>query len=529
MDFDLLIRNADVYPGEGLPRRADVGVSGDRIAALELSLAGSSAALELDGDGMMLCPGFVDMHAHTALHSLEDPLLVPKIAQGFTTELINPDGLPPAPVAPDRRSERQAYIRGLEGSGPEEWPWTTFDEYLEWLEGTRPATTLVPSIGHNSVRDLVTGGEKRAPTADELAAMRHEVRLGFEAGARTLSFGLLYLPGAYADTDELVEFAKEAAPFGAPLVPHIRNEGLEVLEAVGEFLEVSRRSGAPLHVSHLKCFAGEALLDPLLELLDEASADVEVSFDQYPYGAGSTVLAALLPAWAQEGGASGTLARIADPDERARMTRDIEHGLPGSENILRTCGADRIVIANAGPPNEAAAGKSLTEIATERDTGPVEAIYALLSESALDVTMVLHYATDDAVRKVARHRLQLVGSDGIFGAKPHPRLYGTAPRFLGRFAIRDGLIPVEEAVARLTARAAKRLGLTDRGRIEPGKRADLVLLDPVRYVDAGTYESPAVTPDGVVGVWVAGEAVWRDGRATGARPGGVVREALPRT
>jgi N-acyl-D-amino-acid deacylase len=524
LDFDLLIRGADVYPGEGAPRRADVGVSGDRIAALEPSLAGSSAAVEVDGAGLMLCPGFVDMHAHTALRSFEDPLLEPKIAQGFTTELINPDGLPPAPVAPDRREERRAYLRGLEGPGPEGWPWSTFDEYLDWLEGTRPATTLVPSIGHNSVRDFVVGGAKRAPTAEELAAMRREVRLGIEAGARTLSFGLLYLPGAYADTDELVAFAEEAAAFGAPLVPHVRNEGLEVLDAVGEFVEVSRRSGAPLHVSHLKCLADEALIDPLLDLIDEASADVDLSFDQYPYGAGSTVLAALLPAWAQEGGPSGTLARLADPRERARLTRDIEQGLPGSENILRTCGPDKIVIANAGPPNEAAAGKSLAEIAAERGTDPIEATYALLLESALDVTMILHYASEDAVRKIAGHRLQLVGSDGIFGAKPHPRLYGTAPRFLGRFAIREGLVPVEEAVARLTARAADRLGLSDRGRIEPGKRADLVLLDPERYVDAGTYENPAVTPDGVVCVWVAGEAVWRDGKATGARPGGVIRE-----
>jgi N-acyl-D-amino-acid deacylase len=527
MEFDVLISNADVYPGEGAPRRADVAVSGDRIAAVAPSLAGSSAAVEVDGGGMMLCPGFVDMHAHTALRSFEDPLLEPKIAQGFTTELINPDGLPPAPVAPERRRERQAYLRGLEGSGPDEWSWSTFDEYLEWLEGTRPATTLVPSIGHNSVRDLIAGGAKRAPTDQELVAMRHEVRLGLEAGARTLSFGLLYLPGAYADTDELVAFAEEAATFGAPLVPHVRNEGLEVLEAVGEFIEVSRRSGAPLHVSHLKCLADEALIDPLLELMDEASADVDLSFDQYPYGAGSTVLAALLPAWAQEGGVAGTLARLHDPGERARMTGDIEQGIPGSENILRTCGPDRIVIANAGPPNEAAAGKSLAEIAAEREIDPIEATYALLVESDLDVTMILHYASEEAVRRIAGHRLQLVGSDGIFGAKPHPRLYGTAPRFLGRFAIREQLTPIEEAVARLTARAAARLGLSDRGQIEPGKRADLVLLDPARYVDAGTYETPAVTPDGVTCVWVAGEAVWRDGKSTGARPGGVVREPLP--
>jgi N-acyl-D-amino-acid deacylase len=526
VDFDLIIRGAEVFPGEGPPRRADVAVAGDRIAALEPSLSDSAATDVVAGDGMMLCPGFVDMHAHSALHSYVDPLLTPKIAQGFTTELINPDGLPPAPVERGRRAERQAYLRGLEGSGPAEWPWSSFDEYLEWLEGTRPAMTLVPSIGHNAVRDFVMGGAKRAPTAEELDAMRREVRTGLEAGARTLSFGMIYLPGAYADPDELVALAEEAAAFGAPLVPHVRNEGHEVLEAVGEFVEVARRSGAPLHLSHLKSLADESLIDPLLVLLDEASADVDVSFDQYPYGAGSTILSALLPAWAQEGGASATLERLEQQSERERMGHDMQHGFPGWENTFATLGPDRIVIANAAPPNEGAVGKTLTAIAEERSVGTIEAVFGLLTESALDVTMIEHYASDEAVRKVAGHRLHLVGSDGIFGAKPHPRLYGSAPRFLGRFAMRDGLVPVQEAVARLTARAADRLGLDDRGQIEPGKRADLVLLDPTRYVDEGTYDDPARTPDGVLGVWVAGQAVWRDGQATGARPGGVVRTPL---
>jgi N-acyl-D-amino-acid deacylase len=528
MDFDLLIRSAEVYPGEGPPKRADVGVTGDRIAAVEPELAGEVAE-EVDGAGLMLCPGFVDMHAHSALRSHVDPLLEPKIAQGFTTELINPDGLPPAPVTPERRSERQAYLRGLEGTGPDEWPWTTFTEYLDWLEGTGPATTLVPSAGHNSIRDFVAGIAKRPMTPDELAQMRGEVRTALEAGARTLSFGMIYLPGAYADTDELVALAEEAAVFGAPLVPHVRNEGLRVLEAIGEFIDVARRSGAPLHLSHLKSLADEALIDPLLELLDEASADVDLTFDQYPYGAGSTILSALLPAWAQEGGASATLERLGDAAERGRITHDMEHGVPGWENTFATLGADRIVIANAAAPNEGSVGKTLTAVAEERGADPTEAVCDLLVESALDVTMIEHYASDEAVRKVAAHRLHLVGSDGIFGARPHPRLYGSAPRFLGRFAIRDGLVPVEEAVARLTARAADRLGLADRGRIEPGKRADLVLLDPARYVDDATYDDPMRTPAGVAGVWIAGQAVWKDGRATGARPGGVVREPLPTT
>jgi len=524
MTVDVLIRGALVYPGEGPPSVADVAVSDGRIEAVAASLGDVETAEVVEAEGLMLCPGFVDMHAHSALRSFVEPLLEPKIAQGFTTELINPDGLAPAPVAPERRGERQSYLRGLEGSGPDEWPWSTFAEYLAALAETRPATTLVPSIGHNSVRDAVMGGARRAPTSDELRRMQDEVRLGLEAGARTLSFGLLYLPGAYADTDELVALAEVAADFGAPLVPHVRNEGRDVLAAIGEFVEVARRSGAPLHVSHLKSAADENLIGPLLELLDDSSGNVDLSFDQYPYGAGSTVLSALLPAWAQEGGASETLARLRNSGDRQRIAHDMEHGLPAWENWFGMVGPERIVVANAAPPNEDAAGRALAELAEARGVAPVEIVFALLDESELDVTMLQHYASDEAVRHIAAHRLQLVGSDAIFGVKPHPRLYGTAARFLGRFALREGLVPVEEAVARLTVRAAARLGLQDRGRVAPGLRADLVLVDPERFCDTATYEEPRQYPEGVVGVWAAGRPVWWDGRATGERPGGVVQE-----
>lgn len=510
--LDLVVRGALVYPGDGPPRRVDVGVADGRIAAVEPDLGAADAAV-VDGDGAILCPGFIDLHAHSALASFDDPLLTPKLAQGFTTEVINPDGLAPAPVAPERRAQRQAYLRALEGAGPDAWSWSTVAEYLDALDATRPALTLVPSVGHGAVREHVLGGENVAPSAGQLAAMRREVRAGLDAGARMLSFGLVYLPGAYASTDELDAVAAEAAAVGAPLVPHVRNEGAGLLGAVEEMIGVARRSGAPLHVSHLKSLADERLIEPLLDLLERASDALDVTFDQYPYGAGSTLLAGLLPGWAQAGGAAGTLARIAEPAVRARIADDAAGGLPGWENLLGTLGPERISVG----------GTTLAAIAEERGAGPVDTVLDLLTESALDVTMILHYASEQAVRTIAAHRLQLVGSDGIFGARPHPRLYGTAARFLGRFALREGLLPVEEAVARLTARAADRLGLADRGRIAPGLRADLVLLDPERFVDTATYDDPSRHPDGVLGVWIAGEAVWRDGAPTGVRPGGVLR------
>jgi N-acyl-D-amino-acid deacylase len=272
-------------------------------------------------------------------------------------------------------------------------------------------------------------------------------------------------------------------------------------------LEVARRSGAALHVSHLKSLADEALIEPLLELLE--TTDVDVSFDQYPYGAGCTLLASLLPAWAQEDGAAATLERLVDRAARARIARDVEDGLPGWENLLGTLGPEAIVVE----------GESIAD----RGGDPVETVLDLVVESELEAQMIMHYASDEAVRAIARHPLMLLGSDGIFGSMPHPRLTGSAARFFGRLCLREGLLPTEEAIGRLTARAADRLGLADRGRIAMGKRADLVLLDPSAYMDAATYEEPLRLAEGAVGVWVAGERVWADGAHTGARPGGVVR------
>ena len=259
----LVFRGAEVYPGDGPSFHADVGIADRRIAAI-----GELDGEVLDATGALLCPGFVDLHTHSALAPFDDPLLAPKILQGFTTEVICPDGLAPAPV--DDWRARQAYLRALEGGGPQEWPWSSFAEYLDALDATRPALTLVPSVGHGAVRDFVVGGGRVPPRIDE---MKHEVRLAFEAGARMLSFGLVYIPGAYADTDELVAVAEVAAEFGAPLVPHVRNEGSGVLEAVGEMIEVARRSGAPLHLSHLKSL-DPSLLEPLLELVEDGRRDV---------------------------------------------------------------------------------------------------------------------------------------------------------------------------------------------------------------------------------------------------------------
>ncbi len=529
MDAELLIRGATVADGDGPRRVADVAVGGGEILAVGAGLSDEGAAEVVEAAGLLLTPGFVDLHAHSALEPFARPTLEPKVAQGFTTELLHPDGLAPAPVEPARRDDRRAYLVGLEGRGPDTWGWSTFDEYLDALAATGPATTLVPSAGHGAVRDYVIGSENRAPNAAELRRMREAVRACLEAGARTLSFGMIYLPGLYAATDELEAVAQEAARFGAPLVPHVRNEAGGILAAIEEFVGIARRTGAPLHLSHLKLVGHAELVEPLLALLDRAASEIDLTFDQYPYGAGSTVLTALLPAWALEGGAARVLAQLDDADTRARIVRDAHDGLPGWENLYAACGPERIVVAQAGAPRADAVGRTLAQLGEEGRCDPMVAALDLLRDTRLDVAMVDHYAEEAVVRALFSHRLGLVGSDGIYGARPHPRLYGTAARVLGRYALRERLISVEDAVARLTSRAADRLGLADRGRIRPGLRADLVLLDPATFVDTATYDDPCRTPPGVARVLIAGRHVVRDGAPTGERPGGVVRAAAVTT
>lgn len=522
MTFDLLITGAQVYSGDSPSEPVDVAVADGVIAAVGRDDRWEAREV-IDGRGLILCPGFIDLHAHSGLRPFVDPLLSPKTGQGFTTELIGPDGLGPSPVSREAWPMRLAYLAPIEGQGPAQASWSSMDEYLAALQEARPATNLVASVGHNAVREHVMGRDDRLPTHRELAAMRSEVRSALEAGARALSFGLIYVPGVFADTDELVELAREAVRFRAPLMPHIRNEGAGVIAAVQEMIEVARRSGAPLHITHLKLVGNPQLLDPLLELIGEARREIDITFDQYPYGAGSTTLGAILPPWALAGGQEATLPRLLDPETRGRIIREMKAGLPGWENLYGTCGPERVVIVDVPPSHAELIGRSLAEIGEGLGKNPAEAAIDVLVETALSATMIDHYATDAVVRRIFTHPLALVGSDGIFGPHPHPRVYGTAARVLGRFAIRERLITVEEAVARLSSRPADLLGLTDRGRIREGLQADLVLLDPMSYVDTATYEQPCQQPPGVVAVFVCGRAVQREGGPTGERPGTVLR------
>ncbi len=524
---DLVIRGALIDDGTGAPVSGDVAVTDGVITGVGRELPVDSAGREISAGGLLLCPGFIDMHAHSALRTFSDPALIPKLAQGFTTELICPDGLGPAPVRRTAVSERRRYLAALEGVGPDDWTWETFGEFLGAVEDWRPSANVVACVPHSAVRDYVMGGANRQPDASELAAMREVVGDAFGAGARALSFGLIYAPGLYAETPEIVALAEVAAEYGAALVPHVRNESAGVLDSIAEFVRVSEVTGAPLHVSHLKLVGAPHLLDDLVDLMVRASDRIDLTFDHYPYGAGSTLLSALLPPWANDGGPAALLGRLDDDGLRQQMMREMNTGLVGWENLYGACGPSGITITDAAAPRGDAIGRSLTEIAETEGVEPEVAVLDLLRDTGLAVGMIDHYSSEETVRSLFSVPQGLVGSDGIFNAHPHPRLYGTAPRVLGRY-VRDGVVSRGEAISRLTWRAADRLGLDDRGRIQVGKRADLVLLDPDEFIDTATYDNPHQTPPGLEHVLVGGVSVIAEGRHTGARTGRVTRSAPTR-
>lgn len=520
MDASLAIRRANVVTETGV-RRADVLLDGGRIVAVGPDLTVDSAMRTVDATGLLLCPGFIDLHAHSALRPFDDPLLAAKVGQGFTTELICPDGLGPAPVTDITVGTRRRYLQGLEPSTAAEWDWRTMRSYLDALQSAEPAASMVSCVPHSAVREAAMGNANRPPDRHEMATMKDLVADSLAAGARAVSFGMIYAPGLYADTEELRQIAETAAEYRVPLVPHVRNEAAGVIDSITEFIRVCEQTGAHLHVSHVKLVGVPHLLADLLDVLSSAQDRIQLSCDQYPYGAGSTLLSALLPPYAFDGGPQATLERVTDRGERERMARDMHHGLPGWENLFAACGPENVVITQAGGARCDAVAKTVAQLADVTNTDPAFAVIDLLRDTSLDAAMIDHYSTETVVREIFTGSGALVGSDGVFNPHPHPRLYGTAPRVLGRYALRENLIDVTEAVRRLSTGPAQILGLDDRGVIAAGKRADLVLIDPTRYVDTATYAEPHQTPPGVELVTVGGTTVWERGTHTGARPGEV--------
>jgi N-acyl-D-amino-acid deacylase len=534
--MDTIFRGGEVIDGTGAPRqRADLLISADRIAAVgerAHELADDLVGVRtVDASGLVLTPGFIDMHSHSDLAVLTDEQHLAKTAQGVTLEVLGQDGLSYAPVNEPALAQLRGQLAGWNGDPPGfDWNWRTVGGYLDRIDrgSAVNAAYLVPQ---GTLRLMCVGNDDRPATASELDMMRTLLAQSLEQGAVGMSSGLTYTPGMYADTAELVELCRVVGSYGGYYSPHHRSYGAGALEAYAEMVDVADASACPVHLTHatmnFPVNAGRA--PQLVDLIDAAARrGVDVTLDSYPYLPGATTLAALLPSWAAAGGPSELRTRLGDPAARARMAADLEvtgsdgcHGVPIDWATIQISGT-RL------PANERHVGLTVAEGATLAGQPTVEFCFDLLLADELGTACLMHVGHEENVRTIMQHPAHLVGSDGLLtGERPHPRGWGTFPRYLAHYVRDEGLLSLEECVAKMTGRAARRLGLADRGLIAPGFAADLVAFDPDTVTDLATFEEPRRTPAGIPHVLVNGEFVIEDGVRTRARPGRAIRRAAP--
>ena len=522
---DLLIRAGSILDGLGGPAfRGDVAIDGERIVAVGPDIAVGSRDV-VDADGLAVAPGFIDMHAHADLGLLADGRWQSSLDQGVTTLVIGQDGLGLAPLN-DRAVAFRRELRGINGD-PDvvAWTWRTFAEYLARIEGGI-GPNVAAMVPHGTVRLVVMGEDDRPPTAAELVEMRALVARSMQEGAFGLSAGLTYAPATFADDQELIALCQEIAPFHGFYQPHHRNYGEWAIREFAASIEIGRRAGAPVHLTHahLSFPVNSGRAPELLALIDEArAAGEDVTLDSYPYLAGATYLGAFLPSWAQLGGPDGVIARLADPSARVRIGEEMVRGCDGLQGIpvdwstITVAGVDSAALSNS-------VGKTIDELGAEWGTLPFEAFCRLLVEDRMGSMALLRIGHEDNVRAIMTHPAHMPASDGIVvGQRPHPRAWGTFARCLGVYVRELGIVGLEEMIRKMTSAPARRLGLADRGVLRPGTAADVVVFDPQTIIDRATYADPKQAPEGVVAVLVNGAFVRRDERSLDPRSGRVLR------
>lgn len=528
VSWDLLIRRGLIIDGSGRPGVVgDVAVAGGRIAAL--GIAGPSDAKKIiDADGLAVTPGFIDIKTHSDFVLPINPKAESKVRQGVTTEIIGHCGFSVAPVLPGKAQLLADYLSG--GA-----PWLAFREmsFPEYL-GTFPAVAVNTGmlVGHNTLRLMVMGLEDRVPSEIELNQMSTLLEDGLRAGALGMSSGLFTPPGSFAKPDEMRTLCTVLKKHNAAYFTHIRDEANKVMEAVEEAIDIARATGVHVEVVHLKC-SGIDNWGKAAQILDRIAAaraeGCDIDCDAYPYTAGANPLKNLLPGWVQIGGNESMLARLAQPETRARIRSEIaENGL---NNWGRIPSWDAVQIS-ISPRMPKTAGQTVASLATMRGCDPIDQICDHLIDDNGATRVLVTSISEDDVRTIVRSSTALVGSDGncvatygtVSQGMPHPRFYGTFPRIISRYVHDERLIPLEQAIYKMTGGSAKALKVRDRGLLRVGHRADLAVFDPDDFRDQATYADPHHYPSGArTTVIVNGTLVVENASHTGATPGKVLR------
>ena len=529
MPADWLIRDARVVDGTGGPAfDADVVVDAGRIAQI-LRRPGEAPATRrtIDAAGRVLCPGFIDMHAHSDIQILADPEHTAKVSQGVTLEVLGQDGLSFAPVDGPTRAALRVQLAGWNGA-PEDFDadWDTVGSYLDRLDRgiACNAAYLVPQ---GTLRLMVVGQDDRPASPVQLEAMVELLARGLHEGAVGMSSGLTYPPGMFASNEELVTLCRVVGEHGGYYCPHHRSYGAGALEAYAEMIEVCRSARCALHLTHavMNFEPNRGRAGELVQLLDRSiAAGADITLDSYPYLSGSTTLSALLPSWASAGGPTALLRRLRDPAQRAVIGDELEHiGTDGCHG----CITDWRTIQISGVLDDALSdrvGATVAELAQRSDREPRDVFFELLLQDQLGTTILQHVGHEENVQTIMRHPTHCGGSDSILvGQRPHPRGWGTFPRYLSRYVRELGVLDLVDCIHHLTGRPAARLKLLRRGLVREGYAADLVLFDPDTVQDTATYVEPRRPPRGIEWVWVNGVEVIEDACRTTAQPGRALR------
>ncbi len=535
MMFDTVFKNARIVDGTAAPwRRGDVGVSGGKITAVG-DLSKDGARDVIDVDDRILCPGFIDVHTHSDFVVFRDPVMLSKLRQGVTTQLTGQCGQSAAPVSEKYVALLESYLGFIMAGTKVSWNWRTFDEWLKEAEKLPLAFNLAPCLGHGTLRVAVMGFENRTATAREMEQMKSLMREALDAGCFGFTSGLIYPPGVFTPREELWELATLLRGSGGVYLTHMRSESGGMLDSVEETIELGRRAGVPVQISHHKALGRDnrGAVKESLKMVGRARAEgIDVTIDQYPYDYCSTSLRACLPPWAQADGVDAVCARLTDPETRAKIAGEIRATLDMSkpcdwESMLRHGGGAAGALVSYCPKTPQWEGKNLEEIAKATNTDPVEAAFDIITANRGNDLACYAAINDDDIETVLRHPATMVGSDSIpaaEGAKTHPRSFGTHPRVLALYVREKKILPLEHAIHKMTGMPAARFGLAKKGIVRPGMDADLLVFDPNSIRDNATYENPTLFSTGIDCVCVNGYKTMENGAHTGNSGGGVIRK-----
>jgi N-acyl-D-amino-acid deacylase len=525
--LDLIIKNGIIVDGSGAPPfKADIGINGDIIVKIG-DLDGVKAERVINASGLIVVPGFIDIHNH----SDTDIFIVPTgdnyVMQGVTTLVIGNCGSSPAPLT----DKNYNLTRNLERKLVDKLgkiPWRTFSEYLKALDSLNKSVNIVPLVGHGTIRSAVLGDENVQYTNRDLREMKDLVKEAIEAGAFGLSTGLIYIPGMFAKTQEIVELTKVVSKYGGIYATHMRNEGNRLLDAVMEAITIGIESNISVEISHLKASGIPAwgnVSKALALIEDYVRRGYDFSADAYPYTASSTGLEAVLPSWAREGGMKKLVERLSNSDIVNKIEKEMEDYGIMEERYL---GWDQIVIANSESYREFE-GKSISEIADKLGISPIKIVAKLLVDDDGTTSIIIHSMNENDVKDVIKHPLVAIGSDGSvkeFGkGKPHPRNYGTYPRILAKYVRELKVISLSEAIRKMTSLPARKLKLWDRGLIRPGFKADITIFNYYSIKDTATFENPHQYPKGIKYVIVNGVIVVEENEHTKTKPGKLLKRS----